>query len=316
MKIDPFMVNLEHKPRFIHITGGRGRLATIVALHLRSLGFSVNLFSRTPGLGFYPLSQLLEDYFVGSCDTILHMGWSTLPVTSEANPGIEYVHDLPLLVRLLDKISSSNAKYKPHLIFFSSGGAVYGNALKIPSSEKDECSPIGAYGRAKLNAERLIDIANATPSYSCAILRISNPYGFLGDLARPQGLVNKAIACSLTKEELVVWGDGTARKDYLYESDFLSALVKVIQYRLEGVFNLCFGHSISVDEVLQNIESCTGRKVIRRYTTAPEWDVQNSLLDGRSLSNAIDWSPNVPFSEGVRLLTERFVLNFDNTRQA
>ncbi len=290
----------------IHITGGRGRLARVVAAHFRSRGFGVKLYSRTPGDGFAALRSLLDDRVIRAGDTILHTAWSTLPVTSEESPGREYTEDLPLLRRLLEAAAQAEGSPRPHFVFFSSGGAVYGNASAAPSSETDICFPIGSYGRAKLAAEALIRGEDQRGQESSVVLRISNPYGHQGGASRPQGIVNRAIACAFSGDELVIWGDGTARKDYLYQCDFLEGLEQVVRLRLGGTYNLCRGESHSVNEVIARVEFFTRRRIYKKNIPAPAWDVQNSRLDGRRLQRAASWEPIVAFDDGVRHSVERF----------
>ena len=290
----------------IHITGGRGRLATIVAAHLRSRGLQVELYSRTAGEGFNDLALLIDGKAVAPHDAVLHMAWSTLPMTSEQNPGREHAEDFPLLERLLGAVNAPGTGTKPHLVFFSSGGSVYGNAVGAPSREVNACFPLGSYGRAKLAAENIVNRFHDIGSRTCAVLRISNPYGLPGNAARPQGVINRAIACALSGTEFVVWGDGSARKDYLYEDDFVAAVERVLRLRLSGTYNLCTGKSHTVNEVIAAVEANTGRRIIRRNTEAPAWDVQDSRLDGSLLNRATSWDPTVTFHEGVSRAVERF----------
>ena len=289
----------------IHVTGGRGRLAAIVAAHLRTRVGEVELYSRTPGVGFSDLGRLLAGRVVAAGDVVLHLAWSSLPMTSEQHPGREFAEDLPLLERLLGAMGTSGAGRRPYFIFFSSGGAVYGNAGVAPSRETDPCIPLGSYGRAKLAAEEIIRRFYPPGGAPCAVLRISNPYGHPGNPARPQGVINRLVTCALSGAEFVVWGDGGARKDYLYEEDFLAAVENVVRRRLSGTYNLCLGESHTVNEVIAAVEASTGLRVKRRYTPAPAWDVQDSRLDGSRLQQAAEWHPTVSFPEGVRRAVER-----------
>ncbi len=229
-------------------------------------------------------------------------------MTSEQYPGREHAEDLPLLERLLTAVRRPGPGLKPHFVFFSSGGTVYGNAAKTPSREEDACRPIGSYGRAKLAAENIIKRFQEAGSHSCAVLRISNPFGQPGDPGKPQGVINRAIACALSQTEFVVWGDGCARKDYLYQDDFLAALERIINCRLVGTYNLCKGESRSVNEVIEIVESQTGCRITRRDTPAPAWDVQDSRLDGNLLQQATSWRPIVPLQEGIKRAVAHFVV--------
>ena len=284
------------QPQRLLVTGGRGRLAALIADYFRSAGGEVELYSREAGAGFNALSDLVQPGYLRVSDLVLHLAWSTLPATSEKDPGQEQRQDLPLLETLLSVSATAGA----HFVFFSSGGAVYGNAPGRPSREDDSCHPIGCYGRAKLAAESLVEKTAAGHGLPCTILRISNPYGYPVPSGRVQGVIPHAIRCALENQALTLWGDGHARKDFLHHTDFLAALSGIISRRLTGRYNLCNGDSHSVHELIELVEKHTGRKILTRQIEAPAWDVQDSRLDHHRLSAATGWQPLVSLDEGIR----------------
>jgi UDP-glucose 4-epimerase len=283
------------------VTGGRGRLASLIADHFRAPAHEVVLFSRTGGAGFRGSDELVPG--LATTDTFLHLAWSTLPATSEKAGGAEWQHDLPLLEKTLQAIAGRPGPARPHFVFFSSGGAVYGNAPGRPNVETDPCRPIGCYGKAKRAAEEMIEASAARHGLPCTILRISNPYGYPVPSGRVQGIIPHAIRSAVEGQQLTLWGDGHARKDFLYYTDFLSALDEVVSRRLTGTFNLCAGESHSVHEIITLVEKHTGRKVPITTSAAPDWDVQDSRLDRRRLSEATGWQPQVALDEGIRRST-------------
>ncbi len=282
------------------VTGGRGRLASLIADHFRAPAYRVTLFSRHAGPGFTGLDELIHPDSLAGTDAILHLAWSSLPATSEQQPGIEQREDLPRLEALLTALAACPREKRPHLVFFSSGGAVYGNAPGRPSREDDVCQPIGRYGRAKLEAEQLILRHAARSALGCTLLRISNPYGYPVPKSRIQGLIPHALRCAMEGEPLALWGDGSAMKDFIYYTDFLSALEAVLEQRLSGLFNLCAGESHRVDEVIRAVETEVQRPVALRPGPAPAWDVHESRLDNHRLRAATGWSPQVTLAEGIR----------------
>jgi UDP-glucose 4-epimerase len=287
-----------HALQRLLVTGGRGRLAALIADHFRAPSHAVTLFSRTGGDGFLPLEALAAA--APGAGAILHLAWSTLPATSELGQGLEWKNDLPQLERLLQTIAALPAAQRPHFIFFSSGGTVYGNAPGRPSLESDACQPVGWYGRAKLAAEQLIEAQAARHGLPCAILRISNPYGYPVPKSRVQGIIPHAIRCAVENQPLSLWGDGSARKDFIYYTDFLSAVEAVITQRLTGTFNLSAHVSYSVREVIKLVEKNTARSITLRAQPAPSWDVHDSQLDNGRFVAATGWLPQVSLAEGIR----------------
>jgi len=293
----------------LYVTGGRGRLASLIADHFRAPNHAVSLFSRNAGPGFQPLESLLEPAVLAGADTILHLAWSSLPATSEQHPGTEERHDLPFLERLLTALAATPATRRVRLVFFSSGGAVYGNAPDRPSREDDACRPIGSYGRAKLAAEQLIAARTDRDHLATTVLRISNPYGYPVPSGRAQGLIPHALRCGMNRETLALWGDGSARKDFLYYTDFLSALELVMSHRLLGTYNLCAGESHRIDEVIGLVERELGCAIALQPTPAPTWDVHDSRLANDKFVAATAWQPQVPLAEGIRRAAAGYALH-------
>lgn len=293
-------MSLPNRPKRLLVTGGRGRLAPLIADHFTAPEYATSLYSRASGEGLSSLDELLDPGHYQQGDCILHLAWSTLPATSEKFPGSEAKMDLPWLQRLLASVTSLPPSARPHLIFFSSGGAVYGNASTHACRETDICAPLGNYGRAKLAAEQVILAAVASEQIPATILRISNPYGYPVPRERLQGIIPHAIRAALEQCPLMLWGDGQARKDFIYYTDFLRALRHTIEGRLSGIFNVCSGQSHSIAEVIALVERHTHRAVAVQSTGAPAWDVQDSRLDPNKLIAATDWRPHVALDEGIR----------------
>ena len=283
----------------MYVTGGRGRLASLIAGHFGAPTHEVTLFSRTAGNGFRLLAELLQPGRLSHADLLLHLAWSTLPATSEQRAGSEQQYDLPFLESLLGALALQPARERLHFIFFSSGGAVYGNAPGRPSLETDACRPIGNYGRAKLAAEEMILAQAARQGLACTILRISNPYGYPVPAERVQGIIPHAIRCATAGQPLALWGDGSAQKDFLHYRDLLSALSAVMAHRLTGVYNLSAGESHRIREVIDKVEAQVGRRIPLAYAPAPAWDVQDSRLDNGKFVAATGWRPQVTLAEGI-----------------
>jgi UDP-glucose 4-epimerase len=284
------------KPLRIAITGGRGRLAPLVADRLRSGHSEVICFSRSAGDNFRPITLLFEPSTLANFDAILHMGWSTVPLTSEERPGIEQTTDLPLLQEMLDACAA--VRCPPHFVFFSTA-AVYGNTT-VPATEETSCSPLGHYARGKLMAERIIQGG----PLACSILRVSNVFGSAHSPARPQGLISRICQAIHDDTAMSIWGDGGNTKDYLFLTDFLEAVQAVVTRRLTGTFNVASEQSVSVNNIISLVESITGKRLKLAHCPPFSWDVLESHISTRKLRSATGWRARHDLAEAIRELTE------------
>ncbi len=289
-----------HAPRIL-LTGGRSRLAGVIRERLANNGAQVVTLSRSEGDSHLGLENLFVNNLVDQADTLLHLAWSTVPLSSERHVGLEWQQDLPLLVKVLETIRASPNRERLHLVFFSSGGSVYGNARDgRPSRESDPCEPLGWYGQAKLAAERLIGEYGRRYGLRYTILRISNPYGFPVPPHKPQGIVPIILRHAREGTPFTVWGDGSARKDFLHHTDFTAALDLVVRRQPTGIFNVGSGESHSVSEIIALVELALGRKIPVQHTPAHPWDVHDSLLDNTKLRSAVGWVPEKSLAAGIR----------------
>jgi UDP-glucose 4-epimerase len=289
-----------HAPTLtVLLTGARGRLGSLLINALSRPNLNVEAFSRTPHEHIHALQDLFTPGLWEHADTLVHTAWSSVPLISERDVGMEWRQDLPLLSQILKTLA--NRSKPAHFIFFSSGGTVYGNATERPSHEDDILRPKGWHGFAKTQAEAFIQWFCPRHGIDYTILRISNPYGFPSAATRPQGIIPILIKTAIDGGIFRLWGDGQAQKDYLHISDFSEALRLVITGRVTGIYNLCYGTSYSVLEIIQRVETLLGRPLSIDYCTAYEWDVTQSHINNRRLCSAIAWTPATTLDAGLIL---------------
>ena len=281
------------------IIGGRGKIATELHRHVVGEGVGCTLFSRAGGEDIFPIDDLFTPGIWTPGDTFVHAAWSTVPFTSEQNPGVEWQVDIPLLVRIIRFLGSLPAAERPQFCFLSSGGTIYGEAPTEPKAETDLLHPKGWHGLAKKAAEGLTTALCRHLALPVAILRISNPYGFSGGSVKPQGIIQHALRAALEGGELRLWGDGSAIKDFIFSEDLSAAMLALFRHRVSGIFNVATGKSTSIRQIIELAEKVTQKKINLVYEPPFPWDVQQSRLDVTKLWNVTGWRPRVGLEEGI-----------------
>lgn len=287
----------------IAITGGRGRLARLMASFFRKAGYDVVLFSRIEEEGFQALSDLFDPAVVATFGAIIHAAWSTVPFTSEADVGREEREDLPLLKKLLESITLATKQGNSPRFLFLSSASLYGNTTKEPATEKATPHPLSRYAQAKLTAEEIIlQAAVSFPQFHPIILRITNVIGFLSNPQYPQGILPRIIAAAREQEAFTIWGDGRCSKDYLWIDDFLSALQAALTKPISGIFNLGSGENFSILELAFFVEQALDVVLLVNYQERYSWDVAYSYIDSSKFSQATGWKPMNKILEQVKNL--------------
>ncbi len=278
------------------VTGGRGRLAPKLAGFLREHGWDVDLFSRTAGNDCEEIAELVSPENLACYDAVLHLGWSTVPLVAEENPGIEEREDLPLARAMV--AAADACERAPQLVFFSTA-AVYGNTDAVPADENTDCRPLGRYASAKLTAEKIFADAPAA-----CVLRISNVFSAGCERTRPQGIIPLLIEAAQFGRPVTVWGDGNAVKDYISALDLNAAVLGAMERRLEGIFNVGSERVFSVNELIRLVEEASGRRISVHHSPHYSWDVERGIFSSKRLQQAIGWSPKIDPSEEIRLMAK------------
>ena len=291
------------KPVNIAITGARGRLGKELSEHFENIPlFSVKKYSRQKIIGYFGSDKILNDEILQQTDVILHLAWSSLPKSSEDHIGNEWLEDIPYLVRILQAIVKGNHTHI-HSIFFSSAGAIYPKSIESkPASEVSECYPLNMYGWSKLQADQLITEFSERFALSSTILRISNVYGVGSRNNDQQGIIPYLLKAAISGSTFTIWGDGEAKKDYVFVADLIELLEKVILKGCCGLYNVSYGKSYSLNELIDIIERITGKPLKVTYAEMFKWDNPMVYIDNSKVIKELGWSAKIDVEQGIRLL--------------
>jgi GDP-L-fucose synthase len=102
------------------------------------------------------------------------------------------------------------------------------------------------------------------------------------------------------EKEVVAWGTGTPRREFLHVDDMADACVHVMKhYSDEEHVNVGTGTDLTIRELAQQIRAAVGYDgAIRFDTTRPDGTPQK-LLDVSKL-RALGWTARIPLDEGLR----------------
>jgi UDP-glucose 4-epimerase len=115
------------------------------------------------------------------------------------------------------------------LLFCSSAGGVYGQAVELPLTESSPCQPISAYGQAKLEQEaEVLRWARETRGVSCLVARLTNLYGAGQSLAGSTGLIARLSQSLLHRRPLHIYVPLDTLRDYLHAGDGARYLLRCL----------------------------------------------------------------------------------------
>lgn len=118
----------------------------------------------------------------------------------------------------------------PRSVFLaSSAGGVYAGSSGAPFDETTPARPISAYGRAKLDAERLLTTFCADTRVPAVVGRIANLYGPGQDVDKPQGLITQLCRSQLTRQPMSIYVPLDTTRDYLFVDDAARLILAVLE---------------------------------------------------------------------------------------
>ena len=240
-------------------------------------------------------------------DEIIDLAYASVPKTSFEDPVNDIINNLPPSVNLFEVASSLPIK---KIVIVSSGGTVYGKAIKLPISENHPTDPISPYGITKLAIEKYASMYHKFKNLPIVCLRPANAYGEGQKPFVNQGFVATAIASALTEREINIFGkEGTVR-DFVYVKDVAEGIAAALNQCPPGErYNIGTGIGTSNQDVLNIIAAIAELDNIAlrvKILPARSYDVPVNILDSSKLINATDWSPKIALKKGIELTWEYF----------
>ena len=225
-----------------------------------------------------PLTNDIDfDKLIEGCDIVYHLVSTTVPATSNQQISQELVANVIFSANLLDACVRCNVK---KVVFLSSGGAVYGKEVDCPLKEKTATNPISSYGLQKISIEKLLSLYRYLCGLDYRIIRLANPYG---PYQRPngiQGAVTTFTYKALKGEEIVVYGDGSVVRDFIYIDDAIRGIIKIVDgENKHHTFNLGCGYGTSIKQLINIISSTLNVELKVTYKEARKVDVPVNYLD-------------------------------------
>lgn len=188
------------------------------------------------------------------------------------------------------------------IVFFSSGGTVYGdNETKI-NTESSQTKPINFYGWLKLTIENYILMCHKYFDIKYLILRPSNPYGILINKNKNQGFIPIALDKAINGKEIEIWGDGTIIRDYIHIDDLTKLVLELINNNIwNETINIGSGIGTSINSVLKIISEITGKKLLTKYLESRKVDIPVNILDIYKIKKLTGISPTINLHEGIKM---------------
>lgn len=296
--------------RFL-VTGGAGFIGTALSNRLAGLGHEVrvldNLTAGDPA-GLHPrvlftrgdvadipkLWTLLQDV---AC--VYHLA-ARVSVPESMKYPRDYNHvNVGGTVSVMEAMRDAGVQR----VVLASSGAVYGAQATQPLRESVTPNPDSPYAVSKFAAETYVRTIGSLWGIETVALRIFNAYGPGQQLpASHAPVIPRFMRAAQSKASLVIFGDGSQTRDFVYIEDVVNALLAAATAPDidREVINVGSGRETSITELAAAVGQVIGRSLDPIYNPAQAPGVQRMCADLTNSRALLGFEPQVALSEGLR----------------
>lgn len=235
-------------------------------------------------------------------DVLIHFAAQASVIASIEDPALDADINIMGLINLLN----ASVKYKlKKFIFISTGGAIYGDATVIPTSEDYIPDGISPYALTKYTSEGYLKVFYKLYGLKYSVLRLSNVYGPRQVPKGECGVIPIFFEKCFNNEDAVLYAyddmpTGTFR-DYVYVDDVCNAVYLCIDKSDNDIFNIGTGSETSTRKVFEYTKELVGSDNKLILKSARIGDVRRGILDITKAINKLGWKPMIEFDFGINL---------------
>lgn len=291
------------------VTGGCGFIGVNLVSRLCGRGDAVRVFDNlstgrhedAAALGAQVIvgdvrdASALSDAAKGA-DVVVHLAAHTRVIESIADPDLNFDVNVLGTKNVLQACRDAGVQ---KLVFASTGGAILGDR-EPPVHEEMVPRPISPYGAGKLAGEAYCSAFTGSFGLNTVALRFSNVYG---PLSYHKGSVIAQFFRNLLQgEPLVVYGDGSQTRDFVFVEDLIDAVLLVERIDTPGdMFQIASGRETSLNELIALIgQVVPGRDLNVCYEPARRGEIARNYANIEKARKALGYEPRVPLEEGLR----------------
>ncbi len=231
-------------------------------------------------------------------DVVLHQGAVPSVPRSVDDPATTHQHCVNATFTLLLAARDNNVKR----FVYAASSSAYGDSPTMPKTETMPTNPKSPYAAAKLFGEYYCSVFSQVYGLDTVALRYFNVFGPYQDpTSQYAAAIPAFVTAILRNQSPTIYGDGEQSRDFTYIDNVVQAnLLAARADKTNGqVINIACGQKITVNAIIDLINSLTGKSVKARYVPPRPGDVKHSLADIQKAKSLIGYEPVVQFQEGL-----------------
>jgi UDP-glucose 4-epimerase len=227
-------------------------------------------------------------------DAVVHLAALSGVIDSVADPRPSFDINVVGSFQLLELARAANVR---RIINASTGGALLGEVTP-PISEDMAPSPLSPYGASKLAVEGYCSAFAGAYRMPCVTLRFSNIYGPRS--AHKKSVVAAFIKNIIREQPLVVYGDGTQQRDYLYVGDLVRGIETALNRTMTGVYQLGSGRPTTLNSLIATLKQVSGREFEVRFEPRRRGEVHSTWCNIAKAAQEFGYAALTDLAAGTR----------------
>ncbi|MBH98692.1 MAG: GDP-fucose synthetase [Rhodospirillaceae bacterium] len=306
----------------IYIAGHRGLVGSSIELKLRSRGFS-NIIVRTRSrLDLVNQDAVNQFFSEQSIDFVIIAAAMVGGVYANNLRPAEFIrNNLQIQTNIIDAAYRSGVD---KLLFLGSS-CIYPRLASQPIKEDSLLSgPLEetnkAYAIAKIAGIEMCQAYRKQYGFNAICAMPTNLYGpgdnfHIQDSHVVPALIRKIHEAKVSGDKnVVIWGSGNPRREFLYVDDLSDACLFLFEnYDGESPINIGCGEDITIKELAKLICFIVGYSGQLTFDTSKPDGTPRKLLDVSRLEK-LGWRANTSFRDGIKNTYEWFLDNLDSYR--
>ncbi len=305
----------------IAVTGGAGFIGATVVRDLLNKGYTVSVIDNlSRGKKEYlegldvRLQQVdicVKDDIVAAMqgiDAVIHLAAYGSVVESVEDPTMNFEINARGTLNVLQACVQNDVK---KLVFSSTGGALMGNTPP-PVNELSLPKPISPYGASKLACEGYINAFSTSYGLNSAICRFANVYGPWS--GHKLGVLTKYIKALDAGENLLIYGDGKAERDFIHVSDLSNGIISALETNTQAtdVFHLANAKGVTIRELAEALIAISGKENVKiDYLDKRVGEVEKNFADNSKAKRVLGFEPTYDLNDGLQEMWDWFMDNRD-----
>lgn len=296
------------KTKKIFLTGHNGMVGSSLQRELENAGYSNIVTMNSQELDLRKQADV--DKFINTIkpDLVIHTAAKVGGIHANINNPVEFLSDnISINFNLIDASLKANVK---DFLFFGSS-CMYPKDYQNPLKEEYLlCAPLEptneGYALSKISGAKYCEYINKQFKLNYKTIIPCNLFGEKDHFDPKRSHLVAAIIYKLTEakknkqDKIEIWGDGSARREFLYVKDLSFFIINNVERLNEfpDYLNLGYGKDFSVNEYYQIVADLIEYKGSFEHDTSKPAGMKFKLMDSTK-AYELGWQPKTNIIDGI-----------------